>query len=203
MVILSILLFKYEVFILDLSIDNKFQLTYNLAMKRTHNLTACAMMVAILAVLAQISIPMPSQVPLTLQTAGIILAGLVLGPQMGALSVLVYLLLGAVGAPVFAAGRGGLGVVAGPTGGFFVGFVLAVLLIGWLLKESRTLLRSYIAVALATLLILVCGVIYYSLWANISLWASFIAVGLPFLPGDVIKMLVFTPLGLAVRKALP
>lgn len=170
----------------------------------TRNLTACAMMVAILAVLAQIAIPLPfSPVPLTLQTAGIILAGLILGSKKGALTVLVYIILGAVGAPVFAAGRAGLGVVAGPTGGFFAGFILAVLLIDWLLKKNRSLLRSYIAVALATLLILVCGVIYYSIWAKISFWASFIAVGLPFLPGDLIKLLLFTPLGLAVKKALP
>jgi len=168
----------------------------------TRNLTACAMMVAILAVLAQISIPMPSQVPLTLQTAGIILAGLILGSQKGVLTVLVYIILGAVGAPVFAAGRAGLGVVAGPTGGFFAGFVLAVFLIGWFLKENSSLIKSYLIVALATLMIIACGVIYYSIWAKISLPASFLAVGLPFLPGDVIKLLIFTPLGLAVRKAL-
>lgn len=88
------------------------------------------MFAAVLAVMSQIAIPMPSGVPMTLQTFAVALAGAVLGWKLGALSALVYLLLGAAGVPVFSGMSGGLGVLLGKTGGFIFGFIFMALLCG-------------------------------------------------------------------------
>ena len=79
-----------------------------------------ALFTALIAVLAQISIPLPGGVPLTLQTLAVPLAGIVLGPRRGTFSTLLYVLLGAIGIPVFANFTGGLGIVLGVTGGFII-----------------------------------------------------------------------------------
>lgn len=85
---------------------------------------------ALTAVLAQLSIPLPGGIPFSLQPFGPFLAGLVLGPLWGGFALSVYVLAGIAGAPVFANGGAGLGYVAGPTGGFIVGFVLSAVAIG-------------------------------------------------------------------------
>ena len=84
----------------------------------TKSIILVGMFAAVLAVMSQVAIPMPSGVPMTLQTFAVALAGAVLGWKLGALSALVYLLLGAAGVPVFSGMSGGLGVLLGKTGLF-------------------------------------------------------------------------------------
>ena len=94
-------------------------------------MTRTALMAAVTAVAAQITIPLPfSPVPFTLQVLAVILSGLLLGPRHGALSQVVYVLVGAVGVPVFAQFSGGLGVVLGPTGGYILSYPLAAAIAG-------------------------------------------------------------------------
>ena len=85
------------------------------------SLVYMAMFVAIITVCAQIQIPMT--VPFTLQTLGIFMAAAMLGWKRGLISVAVYVLLGAIGVPVFAGFSGGIGVLGGPTGGYIIGFL--------------------------------------------------------------------------------
>ena len=85
---------------------------------------------AIIAVMAQISIPLPAGVPLTLQTLAVPLAGIVLGAKRGCVSTLLYVLLAAVGVPVLANMTGGIGYVFGITGGFIISFPVMALLSG-------------------------------------------------------------------------
>lgn len=97
------------------------------------DLTRVALMTAILAVCGWITIPLPEpMVPFTLQTFGVFLCLLILGGRDGTLAIAAYLLLGAVGAPVFSSFRGGLGVLLGSTGGYLTGF-LAMGLLYWAL----------------------------------------------------------------------
>ena len=86
---------------------------------------------AVIAVMAQISIPMPLGVPMTMQTFAITLAAVVLGAKLSALSSLIYLILGAVGIPVLANFSGGFDKFVGPTGGFLISFPLMAFIIGW------------------------------------------------------------------------
>ena len=92
------------------------------------SLVYMAMFVAIITVCAQIQIPMT--VPFTLQTLGIFMAAAMLGWKRGLISVAVYVLLGAIGVPVFAGFSGGIGVLGGPTGGYIIGFLFTALIVG-------------------------------------------------------------------------
>lgn len=92
-------------------------------------MTRAALMVAVTAVAAQIVIPL-FPIPFTLQVFAVVLAGLLLGPRYGALAMAIYLLVGAVGVPVFAGFKGGLGIILGPTGGYLVSYPLAAAIAG-------------------------------------------------------------------------
>jgi biotin transport system substrate-specific component len=151
-----------------------------------------------------------STVPLTLQTLGVTLAGSVLGPRKGALAVLTYLAMIAVGLPVASGYKGGLGVIAGPTGGYLVGFVLAAFVVGLL---ARLALRRGTGVGASTGLLLAClaGIpVVYAVgvpWLAVSAGMPFgkaLQVGaLIFLVGDVVKAAVATVVTSAVARALP
>src|ERR671920_2534163 len=110
---------------------------------RTHlniaMMTRTALMAAATGVAAQIAIPLPfSPVSFTLQVLAVILSGLLLGPRYGALAQVVYVLLGAVGLPVFAQFSGGLGVVLGPTGGYLLSYPIAAAVAGLASNATRS-----------------------------------------------------------------
>lgn len=97
----------------------------------TRNMVLIAIFAAILAVLSQLSIPLPTGVPATLQTLAVALLGFVLGGWSSAASVILYIFLGAIGLPVFAGFKGGFAALFGPTGGFIFGFIPLALLCGF------------------------------------------------------------------------
>lgn len=96
----------------------------------TRSIVITGMFAAVIAVLAQVALPMPSGVPVTLQTFAIALTGVVLGAKLGMAAAGVYILLGAVGVPVFSGFAGGLGILFGKSGGFIWGFLFLALLCG-------------------------------------------------------------------------
>ena len=147
-----------------------------------------AMFAAVIAVLSQIAIPMPSGVPVTLQTFAVALSGSVLGWKLGAVSSFVYLLVGAVGLPVYSGFTGGAGILFGPTGGFIFGFILMAALCGAGTKLHNR--AAGIIMALAGLL--VChflGAAWYAITAGTSLWASVLVVSLPFVLKDIVSVI--------------
>lgn len=154
-----------------------------------------ALFAALIAAAAFIAIPVPgSPVPLVLQNLMAVLAGLILGPLGGGLSVLLFLLLGALGFPVFSGGHGGLVWLAGPTGGYLAGYLVAAVVAG-LIARDRSLLSSALAAMVGFALILGLGVLRLKALKG-SEWAVALAGGLiPFLPGDVIKAVVAALLG--------
>jgi biotin transport system substrate-specific component len=96
--------------------------------EKIKSITYVALFVAIIAVVSQIAIPMPSLVPITLQTLVIAMCGYLLGLKRGLVAIIVYIALGAVGAPVFSSFQGGFSVLIGYTGGFIWGFIPLVIL---------------------------------------------------------------------------
>ena len=142
---------------------------------------------ALIAAGAFIAVPLPGNpVPIVIQNLFVVLSGLLLGPLAGGISVLLFLCLGIVGFPVFSGGHGGLAVLAGPTGGYLAGYLIAAIVAGLLAKKRRPV-GTIIAAALAFLLILASGCIGLRLLKNVG-WAKAFAVGaLPFLLGDGIK----------------
>lgn len=143
----------------------------------------------LMALLAQITIPLPI-VPITGQTLGALLIGAALGSKKGSLAMLAYIAEGALGAPVFAGGLGGIAVLAGPRAGYLFGFVVAAFVAG--LLAERGLDRNLLTAALAML----AGEV--AMYAVALPWLSFyvpgdqvLSVGLiPFIPGDLVKLVI-------------
>jgi biotin transport system substrate-specific component len=149
------------------------------------------LLAALTAVGAQIQTPLPfSPVPIVLSNFFSILAGLVAGPRVGAVSQIVYVLLGAVGVPVFAGFHGGLQVVAGPTGGYLIGFILAALAAGFLRGPEPDTRHTLIAAAVAAALIYIPGVPWLMTTTGIGLRRALVVGVLPFLPWDAVKVIV-------------
>lgn len=156
-------------------------------------LVLAAVFAAVLAVLSQIAVPLPSGIPITLQTFAVALCGFALGRRLGVLSVSVYLLLGAVGVPVFAGFRGGAGIVFGVTGGFLIGFLPMAALCGTR-KVSLGILGLVLCHAL--------GVAQFSIVASIPVTQAFATASLPFLIKDIASVALAPLAARAVRRGL-
>ena len=163
--------------------------------KTVKSIVSVAAFTALIAVGAIFSIPAPWNpvVPMTMATLFVLLAGMILGPWLGVAAVSLYLFLGAIGMPVFASGRGGFQILAGPTGGFLLGYVLAVILAGLtVVIGRRTLPALIIAAILGTIAIYIPGLpwLYNALQQNDAgmtwsiTWSKYAA---PFLIGDGVK----------------
>ncbi|MEJ2588412.1 MAG: biotin transporter BioY [Deltaproteobacteria bacterium] len=141
------------------------------------------------AVGAYIMIPVPP-VPITLQTMIFSISAALLGGRLGALSQIVYLAIGAIGLPVFAGGKGGLGVLLGPAGGYLIGFVAGAYVIGKLIEVRKTsgLPWTIFAMGVGALVIYLFGVIQLALVARLSPVKALMVGVVPFLIGDGLKI---------------
>ena len=165
------------------------------------DLVLIALFTAMTAVLAQISIPMPLGVPMTLQTLAIPLASVLLGAKRGTISCVVYVLLGTVGVPVFANFQGGAGIVFGPTGGFILSFPLMAYLSGLGTDHNnKPLLWSGLIAGAA--INFIGGMLMFSAITGKSLTIAFTACVLPFLPTAAAKILITGMAGAKIRATL-
>ncbi|MEW6285926.1 MAG: biotin transporter BioY [Chloroflexota bacterium] len=146
--------------------------------------------VLLAAALAQVKIPLPfTPIPLTGQTFAVLLAGAALGSKRGALSMMLYIALGAAGMPVFAGGAGGLGYLTGATFGYLIGFVAAAWVIGLLAERGleRNVQTSILPFIVGTIIIYAFGVGWLAFVMG-SFSKAFAAGLLPFLIGDAVKL---------------
>lgn len=170
--------------------------------ERLKMLIVSALFAAIIGILAQLTIPLPL-VPITGQTIGIGLAGTILGRKYGTISVLLYLALGAIGIPVFAGGASGFGVLIGTTGGYLIGFIVTVYIIGYYIeKTSLTIIQAMIANTIGMFVTLIIGTVWLKYAASLS-WQASIAGGFtPFVLVGLIKAYLASALGVVVSKRL-
>ena len=167
-------------------------------------LARVAIFAALIVVLGMVTIPLPSGVPITAQTLGVMLAGAVLGPRLGPLSVLLVLALTAVGLPVLAGGRGGLGVFAGPSAGYLVGWIFGALVVGLIVHGARiTWWRTALGTLVGGILVVyLFGIPVQAMVLGLDLGTTTLS-SLAFLPGDLLKAAAATALTLALRRAYP
>ncbi|MBO7703752.1 MAG: biotin transporter BioY [Solobacterium sp.] len=169
----------------------------------TKELTETALMTAVIAVLAPLSIPLAGQVPVSLATFAIMLAGAVLGPGKGCLSAGIYLLLGAIGIPVFAGWTGGVGILFGMTGGFLFGYLPLAFITGWFSgRKKGSTVRMVLGTVLGTAVLYAMGTAWFMGFTNLPLSASLAACVIPFLAGDAIKIAAVTILAPRLWAAL-
>jgi biotin transport system substrate-specific component len=162
----------------------------------TRELTYAALFTALIAGGAFVAIPVGT-VPFTLQVLFVLLAGLLLGPRLAALSVLAYLALGLV-APVYAGGTSGLGVLFGPTGGYLWGFVPAALVSGAVAVHGRPSLTRFVGAGLLGLVpIYALGAVWLAAQLHMGVGTALATGVAPFLWLDVLKAVAA---GLAARS---
>lgn len=174
-------------------------------MYRTHNLVLSGMFAALLTGISQISIPMPSGVPITIQVFGVALIGSVLGWKLGTLSIITYILLGAVGLPVFSNLRGGLGLLAGFTGGYIWSWPFFSILCGISPHTKNQTLNRILRLILALIglfIVEITGGLQWSFLSGIPFkpifWYSIAA----FVPKDIVLTIAALFVSKRIRKLI-
>lgn len=175
-----------------------------------------ALFTAIISIGGLFKIPL-GPVPIVLQNALCILTGIIMGGYLAGLPTLIFILAGLIGLPVYSGGTSGIAVLLGPTGGFFPGYLIGAVLAGFIAgkpsvteKKDRvkTLIRVTAAMIAGMVILYVPGVIRFSYWAlgagkvpaeKTVLAYTMGACVLPFIPGDIIKMIICIPVALTVR----
>ena len=171
---------------------------------RAQTIVLISMCTAIIAVLSQFSIPLPSGVPITLQTFAIALTGYVLGPKAGCISTGIYILLGTIGVPIFSNFRGGISILFDKTGGFLFGFLMMSTLCGVAIRFKNRYYNILLVLFSLTGLISchIVGTLQFSLLTHIDFISSAIAVSVPYLFKDAICVLLAYFTSLSIRKAV-
>ncbi|MBR0126818.1 MAG: biotin transporter BioY [Firmicutes bacterium] len=176
---------------------------------KTFMMALCGLFAAVTAICSWISIPLGfTPVPVNLGTLAVFLTGGLLGKKYGPISLIVYTLAGAVGLPVFSGFRGGLSVLAGPTGGYIIGYIVAALIIGLIISGMTRRERTTGAAISIYAFAMICGLAAcYALgtaWFMISTHTPFAAAMvscvIPFLPGDALKIIAATILVRKLKK---
>lgn len=167
-----------------------------------YTMTACALMAALMCVLCPVSVPI-GPIPISLSILVLIVTTLVLGTWRALVSYTVYLLLGAVGMPVFSGFQGGLAKLAGPTGGYLVGFFLIILIGGLVMEWSRrNVLLTMLGMAAGVAADYVLGTAWFVFQTQSTLAHALEVCVYPFIPIDLVKIVVGVLFGTLVWKAL-
>ena len=162
----------------------------------------CALFAAVCAVCSQLTIPIQS-VPITLGTFGVLMAGGFLGKRYGLLALLIYLILGAAGVPVFSMMRAGISVLAGPSGGFILGFAPMAFVVGLVSEKLGHTFKSMLVATLAgTAVCYVMGIGWFMFLTGTGMWSAMVMCMFPFLPGDLAKIILASFLVAKYRKTL-
>ena len=164
---------------------------------KTKQMVLIALMTAVTCVLGPLSIPLPfSPVPISLTNFAIFLAIFVLGMKSGTISFIIYLLLGAVGVPVFSSFRGGLQVLAGATGGYLIGFIFLALIMGFALDHfDRKLVPTIIGMIIGMAVCYAFGTVWLAKLLSLSFKEGLMMGVIPYLAGDVAKIIIAAIVG--------
>jgi len=167
-------------------------------------MTLVSLFAALTAVGAFISIPL-YPVPITLQNLFTLLAGMTLGSVLGGSSQIIYVLLGIIGLPVFAGFKAGIGVLFGPTGGFLFGFIISSYIIGKIieLKKEKDIFYYFLAGGLGIVIIYIIGIGQLSLVTGMGIKQTLMVGVLPFLPGDILKIIAASFISSKLKLVIP
>lgn len=163
-----------------------------------------ALFATLTAVLSYITIPLPfSPIPITGQSLAVMLAGCVLTPLQAGFSMLTFLFMGAIGLPVFSAGRAGLGVIVGKSGGYLIGYLIGAIIISFLTSKNKSRKNMFIACLFGGIIVVhVLGAAWLGYVTGIGIEKAFIVGSVPFLPGDILKAIIAVIIGFRLNKAM-
>ena len=171
---------------------------------KIQDLTLIALMAALTCILGPMSIALPfTPVPISFTNLVIYFSIMVIGMKRGTISYLVYLLIGAVGLPVFSGFSGGLAKLAGPTGGYLVGFIFLALISGFFTEKfSNNVIMTAIGMILGTAVTYTFGTIWLCAQMHLTFIQRLYAGVIPYLPGEAAKIVIAIIVGSAVKKAV-
>ena len=171
---------------------------------KTATLALIGLIAAITCIMGPFSIPLPfNLVPISLTNLVIYFTMYILGMKKGTISYCIYLLIGLVGLPVFSAFTGGPGKLLGPTGGYLIGFIFLALISGFFIdKWGNHMLLCMTGMVLGTMVCYMFGTIWLAYQAQMNFGAALWAGVIPFLPGDLIKIIIAMLLGPQIRNRL-
>lgn len=171
---------------------------------KTATLVLIGLMAAITCIIGPFSIPLPfNLVPISLTNLVIYFTMYILGMKKGTISYCIYLLIGLVGLPVFSAFTGGAGKLLGPTGGYLIGFIFLALISGFFIdKWGNNMWLCMTGMVLGTIVCYIFGTIWLAYQAHMNFGAALWAGVIPFILGDLIKMVIAMLLGPQIRNRL-
>lgn len=189
---------------LQRGVDNVPDLSNKNSKLTIQSMTQTAVCTSVLCVSAYITIPLPFiPVAFTLQVLAVVLVALLLKPAYALIAQTLYTLLGIIGLPVFSGGKGGLGVLFSPTGGFIIGFIVASFLISLLKGKKESLVRYIlVSVVIGVPAIYIFGIVFYMFYSSSYLMKVITEMTSFFAAIDVVKCVIASLLAITLRKAL-
>lgn len=162
------------------------------------------LMTAVICVLAPFSIYIPiSPVPISLGLLAIYFVITVLGMKRGTISVLIYILLGLAGLPVFSGFSGGAGKLFGPTGGYIIGYIFMSLICGFFMdKWKHNIFISFLGMLLGTVVCYLFGTLWLKYQLSLTFFAALTAGVIPYIPADLVKLFLAMAVGWQLRTRL-
>lgn len=149
-------------------------------------------MICVIIIGAQISIPLPGMVPISLQTMAIYILAMLFEKKQAFMIALIYVVMGAIGLPVFSGMSGGASHLLGPAGGFIFSFPVMAYIISALCHSSENYVRYFLAMIVGTLVCYLIGTAYFMGSTKAPLITALMSCVIPFIPGDLIKMITCT-----------
>ena len=168
---------------------------------KIYMMAVTAVMTAVTCILAPMSIPI-GPVPISLTNLVIYIALYLLGWKMGTVSYLIYLVIGAVGVPVFSGFTAGAGRLLGPTSGYLIGYILAALIAGKLCETRRKFIPALISMLIGSIACLALGTVWFMLVTHTALIPALLVCVVPFIPGDIAKMAAAAAVGRILDERL-
>lgn len=170
--------------------------------KNIYNMVSIAIMAAVLCVVSPFALPI-GPVPISLATLAIYIMVFILGWKKATISVLVYLALGLVGVPVFSGFSGGVEKVFGPTGGYLIGYLFIAIIAGIFIEKFEGKIYMYvIGLVLGTLVCYAIGTVWLACQLALSFPAALAAGVIPFIPGDIAKIVISCIVGPVTAKQI-
>ena len=170
----------------------------------TTDITRIALMTAVLCILGPISFPLSfSEVPISLGILGIFLCLVILGQRNGTICIILYILIGMIGIPVFAGFSSGVGIVMGPSGGYIAGYIPLGIIAGFFIdKYSGKPYLQALGMALGTAVCYLLGTLWLAKTTGLGFGAALLAGVIPFIPFDAVKLVIALAVGKPINKAL-
>lgn len=189
--------------VINMSTNTEAQ-TAGASTSKTKTMALIGVMAAVTCILGPLSLAIPvSPVPISLTNLAVYFAIYVLGMKRGTISYCIYLLLGLTGLPVFAAFTAGAGKLFGPTGGYLIGFIFMALICGFFIEKwEKKLYMHFIGMVLGTAVCYFFGTAWLAYTAHMGFAAALAAGVIPFIPGDLAKIIIAMIAGPVIRKQL-